>query len=122
MNGTCISVLTNQDSVSNNIILTKVVAALHKETLGPLSIAGTKANGPNIAVYPNPACKYVNVSTASDGQTIRVTDMMGRDVFSRPLHKGVSQISLQDISAGVYFIQLTDQSGTVVHTNKLAVN
>ena len=122
INGTCISVLTNQDSVLNNIILTKVIAALHKETLGPLSIAGANQNGPAIIVYPNPAGRYVNVSTASDGQTIHIADMMGREMLSRQLHKGVSEVPLQDCPRGFYLIQLTDKSGATVYTEKLTVN
>ncbi len=117
--GTCISVLTNQDSVSNNILLTRVVAALHLQTLGPLSVTEKNTNA-DITVYPNPAHNEVNIST-DERLAMELTDISGKKVLSAELKKGNNNISLNGTSAGLYFIQLLDRNNQIVYSDKLSV-
>jgi D-alanyl-D-alanine carboxypeptidase len=117
--GTCISVLTNQDSISNSILLTRVVAALHKETLGPLSVTQT-GNTSDIKAYPNPAHNDINIET-DEAVTVQLTDISGKKILNTMLQNGTNNIPLQGISTGLYFLQLTNSNGQVVHSGKVSV-
>lgn len=119
--GTCISVLTNQDSVSNSVLLTKVVAALHKETIGPLTVDPTDTRGLEIAIYPNPASKFVNIQSMNDGLTMRLHDISGREVMDQRLNNGTTQIMLDNIANGIYMIHVTNKEDRTVFTKKLSV-
>lgn len=119
--GTCISVLTNQDSVSNNILLTKVVAALHKETLGPLTVTPTNQTGMEVTIYPNPANKFMNITTRKEGLTMHLSDISGKEIMTEQLKNGTTQVSLENISSGIYMIRVTDKEKQTVFTNKLSV-
>lgn len=118
--GTCISVLTNQDSVSNSIILTKVIAALHKETTGPLSVSNMN-RASSISVYPNPCNKYVNITTTEDDLVMHLTDISGREIMYQQLNKGTTEIMLENIASGIYMIRLTNKDKQILFTSKLSV-
>ncbi len=118
--GTCVSVLTNQDSISNGILLTVVVAALHKETLGPLSVTSTN-KGSDISVYPNPANKYVNINTSEDDLVMYLSDISGRAIIDQRLNKGTTEIPLENIASGIYMIRIMNNDKQTVFSNKLSV-
>jgi D-alanyl-D-alanine carboxypeptidase len=108
ISGVGISVLTNQDSISNFILRTKLVAALHKVTIDPpLSIGQLSSSGHTILVYPNPARNVINIAGVTDGKssTLHVYDMTGKDVFSKEITT-YKNIILPSLSAGSYLVKL----------------
>jgi D-alanyl-D-alanine carboxypeptidase len=118
-NGTCISVLTNQDSVTNTILLTKVVAALHKEVLFALDVP-EMSNNAQIKVYPNPAHNDINILT-EEPLTMQLTDISGKKVLRAKLKKGGNNIPLTGTSPGLYFIQLRNNNDQLVQAGKVSV-
>jgi D-alanyl-D-alanine carboxypeptidase len=105
-----ISVLTNQDSVSNNILRTKLVAALHKVTIAPpLSVGYLSAADHTVSVYPNPAKNKISITGMTDGKTsvLRVYDVTGRQVLSKEI-SNYRNIELPTLSNGWYTVKITE--------------
>ena len=79
---------------------------------------GTTIN--NLDVYPNPTDDVFNVSFVSEEiQTlsIRILNIVGEVVYTENLEHFVGeytkQISIGDNSRGVYFLEITDNQGTI---------
>jgi len=67
-----------------------------------------------ISVYPNPAQSVINVSVSNSTiQPLLATlyDITGRALKTIPLNNNVTQVSLNNISAGVYELVLADEKG-----------
>ncbi|WP_298157381.1 T9SS type A sorting domain-containing protein [Flavobacterium sp.] len=69
------------------------------------------------AVFPNPANDVININNTNDAiiTNVKVTDLKGRTVKSSNVVAASNvQISASDLSAGVYFLNITSDKGTVV--------
>ena len=66
----------------------------------------------NLALSPNPATSQVNVKVAGfNGKAnCSILDMSGRVVYSTDITAGESVISLNGISAGAYFVRVTNDT------------
>lgn len=72
-----------------------------------------------MVLFPNPATDIVYVSTGSNSpKMIRVTTLAGDHLIVRPTSNETEQISVGNLSAGVYLIQV-DQSGKPMVWKKL---
>jgi D-alanyl-D-alanine carboxypeptidase len=121
VSGAGISVLTNQDSISNSLLLTKVVSALHKVTINPpLSVEGVSANG-QVLFYPNPMKNNLQFHglTASKTYRITVSDLSGKQVFEGGTEN--NSIRLPVIPAGAYMVSLKDQDGVRIAKQLITV-
>ena len=104
--GICVSVLTNQDSVSNSLVSQRVVAALIKEALFPTSASIDRVNGATaLSVYPNPARSRFYVSNLIDGSKLVLRDAAGRLVWERTSTGSHAEVGTANLSAGVYFLE-----------------
>ena len=79
---------------------------------------GTSIN--NLNVYPNPTDNIFNVSFVSEELqflSIRVLNVMGEIVYEDSLDQFIGEytkrISIVDYSKGIYFLQITDNQGTI---------
>ena len=79
---------------------------------------GTTIN--NLDVYPNPTNDIFNVSLVSEEiQTLqlRVLNIVGEVVYTENLEQFVGeytkQISIGNNARGVYFLEITDNQGTI---------
>lgn len=110
--GVTISVLTNQDSISNSILLNKVVHALHKVTLQqPTAI--TEVNVHQLNLYPNPANDVVYITSHQpvlNAQVI-VYDITGRLVMKNDLME--NSIDVSQLPNGCYVLKLQCANATV---------
>jgi len=68
-------------------------------------------------LYPNPVGDYLMIETdkAFHGQTFQalITDMLGKTVLNMPLNQAITQLSLQTLMPGNYFIVFKDTAGIV---------
>jgi hypothetical protein len=74
-----------------------------------------------IRVYPNPARDFVFVQPSQPlrGQfSIKVTDMMGREVLRQPLAALVSTLDVRGWASGVY-VYTIEQAGSVLQSGKV---
>jgi D-alanyl-D-alanine carboxypeptidase len=122
ISGYSISVLTNQDSISNNTILTQLVRNLHKNLLD-LKV-GVKeddiAIDKPIHIYPNPSngsfTIYLSNQLAQNEATITIIDINGKKVYeaSSALHSAAQtvNIDMNSLQAGMYFVQVKSAANT----------
>lgn len=122
LSGVTISVLTNQDSLDNDFLLSIVIPALHKHVLNapPTSVENILSSS-ELLVYPNPANDFVNLDYpfANANDVCQIIDINGRIVGQQMLDK--SNINTTELSNGLYFLQVITHNGKVVLTHKLVV-
>jgi D-alanyl-D-alanine carboxypeptidase len=112
--GVCITVLTNQDSASNSMLLNGVVAALHKVTQNPPAAptaVGQVGEAISFAVFPNPAGAQVNISVSMTGisaASYSISDELGRVVRTGRLENNLTSLLVSDLQAGMYLVQVAD--------------
>ena len=75
-----------------------------------------------LAVYPNPAKDLVTISNDSSivVSTIQITDLNGRVVKNQNINAIQGQVSIGDLSTGVYMMKIATDQGTV--TKKIVKN
>ena len=61
--------------------------------------------------YPNPANETVMINTAAEVHTITITDALGREILRTQNSGTQTQISLNGIASGVYFINVISEKG-----------
>ncbi len=122
LSGVTLSVLTNQDSLDNEFLLSVVIPALHKHVLNapPTGIDDFNSNS-NFKLFPNPASDFVNIDypLANANDVCQITDINGRIVKQLSLVQ--TNLNISDLNNGVYFLQIISQNGKAVLTQKLVV-
>ncbi len=109
--GVCISLLTHQDSADNNVLLQKVVSALHKVTNNPPTGIATVTPELDFQLYPNPAQSQLQLNGAFEGGQYAVLDMAGKVVRRGALTAGKATISVAGLENGLYCLQLLTETG-----------
>ncbi len=117
--GAVISVLTNQDSISNSRILSSVIPALHRHTLG-LQYLGV--NQPNtyhtLKVFPNPANDLLSISEYQNLNEIKLIDLTGKVhlyTFAQP------QINIKELPDGIYMLWASDKDGENYYYQRILI-
>lgn len=116
--GVTITVLTNQDSIGNGILLANVIGALHKVTIRYTSIEDV-SDAQGVKVYPNPAHSELNVMVDKTS-VIAMYDVTGRLTMTQTLNAGTNRVDLQQVSTGTYFINII-QDGAQLHRQTIQV-
>jgi D-alanyl-D-alanine carboxypeptidase len=122
INGACISAMTNQDSISNSIILSRIVGALHRAVIAnPLAVQ-SDATTANVEVFPNPVHDHLTIRVA-DGENIAVEmyDALGKKVFTVQRSDSEIIIPVNDLSPGVYMLHVFDESHSTRTVRKIVV-
>lgn len=126
INNCSISVLSNQDSVSNNLLLTQIVLNLHKQLIS--AKAGiedlTYVSGDNFEVYPNPSNGYFNINFKGLNdekiEQILLTDLNGKSI--QELNGSVNDLQLQTNQNGVYYLLVQLSSGKTIRKKVVLIN
>lgn len=106
LNGACISALTNQDSVSNSIILNRLVSAMHRAVLAnPLDVSGLTHS--SCEVFPNPVTDHITIKGLSGNTELALYDITGKKVKSGKSDLERYTISLADLQAGLYMVEVS---------------
>ena len=84
-------------------------------------IAGTKdsVSRRTLRIFPNPAREWVYFELPPNGFTedhLRIFDAAGRVMKTRPMHSVAGEIDISDLPAGIYTIELRNQ--TLLHTGR----
>jgi hypothetical protein len=84
----------------------------------PTGVANTGSVKDAISVYPNPATDFIGINLSSNAtlKEIKILDLTGRTIETRPVQKGENniRISVSDYPSGVYLISFTTDQGTKV--------
>lgn len=123
VNGTTIAVLTNQDSITNSILLTRVLTSLHKVSL-QMPVTGiheARYNNPAVQLYPNPASDVLHVNTEaySSGSLFMLYDLTGKVQLTQKMESSRSSFSTANLPAGLYIACVKDTNGQVLTTQKI---
>jgi len=106
-------------TVTLNGCSTSVTDTLHIEICEGIN----DINADNLfTIYPNPAKDYVILETNPEaiGNTVRFTDITGREVVGLQITGYKLQVNTNGFAAGVYFVTLNDRSGRRA-TRKLVI-
>ncbi len=81
--------------------------------LGSLGIDDDNSN--TFSIYPNPSNGFFSIELAelSSATTVRITNAAGQLVYMSALNDTKTDISLEDIEAGVYFVSIENATSTV---------
>ena len=82
-----------------------------------LSISSDELTG--VTVYPNPAKDVLNINGLTEIATISITDIQGKVVRNLDVQAGTSSVSINDLNAGLYVINMQTASG--IKTQRLVV-
>jgi PKD repeat protein len=74
-----------------------------------------------IKVYPNPAYGMLNIENAT-GEDINLSiyTLTGQQIIESRVHEGTSQLNLESLEAGIYFVRYITESQQV-KTGKLII-
>ncbi len=73
----------------------------------------------NVNIYPNPANKFINVSSLSIIDRVQITNVLGQVVMTKELGANGANINIENLKAGNYFVTIYSNDG--VATKKLLV-
>ncbi|MCG9881284.1 MAG: serine hydrolase, partial [Bacteroidia bacterium] len=121
LTGVSISVLTNQDSIDNNILLTRVIPALHKLVLNAYPTGIDKLSLHNkIQIYPNPSADFIHVKLEESyhpNSTYRIINSLGQTI--KEGYISAEPISVNEIENGIYYLQILNSSSQEVITKTI---
>jgi hypothetical protein len=63
----------------------------------------------NLSVYPNPSEGIFNINLENSA-TIQVFDTTGKQILSKKIASGVTQIDLSPNTSGIYILKATDSN------------
>ena len=111
--GVTISVLTNQDSIDNNLLLTRLVSALHKVSLNPPTAVHAPGNDLVVKVFPNPASQFLAIETKENDITAWLVNTVGQQVSQAVSFDQKTTMSIASLPAGNYYLMLQQKGGAV---------
>ena len=76
---------------------------------GPASVAGIAFTSLN--VFPNPATDVLHIDHAPQGSLVKLTNVMGQQVYSSTIISGQMAVSMSSFTPGTYLLQLIDANG-----------
>jgi hypothetical protein len=126
LNNCSISILSNQDSVSNNLLLTQIVLNLHKRLiLAKASIEDiAKESSDNFEVFPNPSNGKFNFSFKGLNdekiEQILLSDLNGESIQKFSAIDNV--IQMQSKQNGVYVLIVKLSSGKTISQKLVLIN
>ena len=76
----------------------------------------------NFNLFPNPAinhCSMLLTGTVPAGTKILLVDQLGRELWKEAAKAGVTEIPVESLPSGMYFVQLKSNENTIITTQKL---
>ncbi len=82
--------------------------------VGTLAVSETSKN--NIKSYPNPVKDVFNIEAQGKIKTVKVYDVVGKQIFAKDLNDAKSQIDFSKFNSGVYIVTTLLEDGTSTST------
>lgn len=73
-------------------------------------------NGEAINIYPNPVEDKLNIEGLTGDVTIGLSNVTGQSLYTLKTSNRKAIIEVEDLSPGIYFITITNASGTILRT------
>ena len=110
------SILVNGDSVGNSTTHTiediQENMTIHVEFQSKIAIKQYQLDN-NIVIYPNPVTDQLNVKLSAVFDQLEITNLLGQVLYTANINDSEFTISVSNYNAGLYFIRLTSEQGTV---------
>ena len=75
----------------------------------------------SFTVYPNPTKDLITINNAH-GNTIRITDLQGKEVYNALATSAKTEISLKSIGAkAMYILHIVDEKGVSIENKKIVL-
>ena len=75
-----------------------------------------------VSIYPNPAKNEITIETSlTNNSTIQIIDVSGKIISNNRFNTNKTKLSVLDLDNGVYFYNILDANGNVLHSNKFVV-
>ncbi|MDB4533577.1 T9SS type A sorting domain-containing protein [Vicingaceae bacterium] len=75
-----------------------------------------------VSLFPNPAKNNVTISTLlTENDNIKIFDVTGKLVKTERFNTNTISLSVSDFNNGLYFYNITDVNGNIIHSNKFVV-
>lgn len=68
----------------------------------------------NVTVYPNPATETIAVKGLKNNATLTLVDAQGKTIAASTVTPGVASMNIENVNAGVYFLNITSNNATSV--------
>jgi D-alanyl-D-alanine carboxypeptidase len=120
----CISVLTNQDSIDNDILLGKVIGALHKVTIQMKTTDIVSVNHQiKVSMHPNPTSQMLTIASERDmeGFSLALYDISGKQQFEGKLDSGSTSFNVEGLASGYYSACIRNNAGEVMNRQKICI-
>lgn len=118
-NGVSITMLTNQDSISNGILLNYCISALHQVTNRYTDVEDITSTQTQVAVYPNPANTQLHIATDADA-TAQLYSITGKLIHTQVLSTGDNTMNIANVPAGTYYLNVMGDDA-VMHRQTIQV-
>ena len=92
------------------------IAAIDKTQLG---IGESIADTQPMIISPNPTNNFVKISTKSEKSEALIINNLGQCVKSFPIFGNEVTISVEDLPAGIYYVNLVDENKNIISTEKM---
>ncbi len=73
----------------------------------------------DIKAYPNPAGDQLTIEAPERALSLRLCDLLGRQVISNHPMQGMGQLNLSHLPTGIYVLQAFDEKGRLVASTKI---
>lgn len=68
----------------------------------------------DFVLYPNPTKGLLQIKTKQQINSIKVTDVFGKQVYFSKINKSETEINISNLTNGIYFVRLSDLKGNSV--------
>ena len=106
---------------ATNCYVLKVTTGTASRAISATNNDAITLNSNVVKVYPNPVASalYINLPATTSKHEIRVYNANGVAVASLSASQHTVKIDLSKVSAGVYFVKVTDNTGKVISTSRI---
>ncbi len=93
-----------------------------KATPTTVSVTETITAQNQVTLFPNPAKNNITINTQlSNNDNIKIFDVTGKLMMTKRFNSKSITLSVSDFNNGLYFYNINDAKGNVIHSNKFVV-
>jgi hypothetical protein len=76
----------------------------------------------SVLIYPNPASEVLIIETSNVAvNQVKLINILGETLVSEKVNNSIVRMNVKEFAMGVYFVQLTDNKGQILLTEKVSI-
>lgn len=72
-------------------------------------------------LYPNPTSGQISISIAAANTSVYISSILGEQIYLKGLNQGLNSIDLNNLSTGIYFVSILNETGEIILSEKLLI-